>query len=180
MMRSMRILALGLAALAFVGCEKTDKEDSGGVLLSIIDFNGLPVVVSASGSGGIVQVDEITVQSVVRNPNGATSDLMNVEIQSYEVTFRRADTGTRIPPPLVEHVFGIVEPNGQFTLNNGPIMRFDQFNTVPIKDLLQFGVDRETNSEVIRLTVAIRFFGRTLSGDAVDSEPALFTLEVVP
>jgi len=44
-------------------------------------------------------------------------------------------------------------------------MRTDQFNNVPIEDLLDYGYDRETGSTVIRLKFAIRFFGRTLSGD---------------
>jgi len=179
MNRVTRIVALAAVALAFLGCEsRTDKTDGGGVLLSISDFDGLPINVSASSS--LAQIESITVQSVVKDPFGSTSDLMNVELQSYEVVFTRADTGTRNPPKLVEAIFGVVPVGGTFELENGPFMRIDQFNTVPIRDLVDFGYDTQTGSAVIRLTVAIRFFGRTLSGDAVDSAPAYFTIDVVP
>ncbi|MCL4838683.1 MAG: hypothetical protein KJ058_12040 [Thermoanaerobaculia bacterium] len=168
-----------LALLATVGCQsRTDKTDGGGVLLSITDFDGLPVVVSAAD--GPFQIDEIEVQSVVKDPTGSTSALMNVELESYQVTFARADTGSRVPPVLVEYVFGVVPVNGNYTLFNPPFMRFDQLNNLPIKDLLDYGYDRETGSQVIRLTVGIRFFGRTLSGKKVDSAPAYFTIDVVP
>ena len=105
---------------------------------------------------------------------------MNVEIQSYEVTYTRADTGTRVPPKLVNYIFGIAPVNGTFELDNGPFMRAEQFNTVPILDLKNLGIDSETGSRQIRLNVGLRFFGRTLSGDRVESTTAFFTLEVTP
>lgn len=172
-----------LALLATVGCQsRTDKTDGGGVLLSITDFDGLPTIVSASTafSAGLASIDEIVVQNVVKDPTGSTSALMNVELESYQVTFARADTGSRLPPVLVEYIFGVVPVNGNMTLENAPFMRLDQFNNLPIKDLLDYGYDRETGSQVIRLTVGIRFFGRTLSGKKVDSAPAYFTIDVVP
>ncbi len=87
MNRMIKTLALTCAALAFVGCEsRTDKVDGGGVLLSLSDFDGLPVVVSASGDCCNVAVETMTLQSILKNPAGASSDLMNVEIQSYEVS----------------------------------------------------------------------------------------------
>lgn len=181
MKRMIKTLALTCAALAFVGCEsRTDKVDGGGVLLSLSDFDGLPVVVSASGDCCNVAVDEMTLQNVVKDPNGTTSDLMNVEIQSYEVVYTREDTGTRVPPKLVQAIFGVVPVNGTSTLNDYPVMRTDQFNNVPIKDFLDFGYDRETGSTVIRLKFGIRFFGRTLSGKPVESAPAYFSVEIVP
>lgn len=168
-----------LALLATVGCQsRTDKTDGGGVLLSISDFDGLPVVVSAAD--GPFQIGEISIQNVVKDPAGSTSALMNVELESYQVTFARADTGTRVPPVLVEYLFGVVPVNGTYTVFNPPFLRFDQLNNLPLKDLLDYGFERETGSQVVRLTVGIRFFGRTLSGKKVDSAPAYFTIDVVP
>lgn len=186
MNRVTRFVALTSVALAFLGCQaRTDKVDGGGVLLSISDFDGLPINVSASlacDSLGqcLVQVGQITLQNVPKDPFGATSDLMNVEIQSYEVVFTREDSGTRTPPRFVQSIFGVVPVGGNSTLDNYPVMRTDQFNNVPLRDLLDFGVDQETGSTVIRLRLALRFFGRTLSGKPVDSAPAYWSLEVTP
>jgi hypothetical protein len=183
MNRFARISGLALALVVALGCEaSTDKTDGGGIILSISDFDGLPISISASGSAasGIVQVGEIVVQSIVKNPSQPTSQLMRVEIDSYEVTFSRDDTGSRTPPRLKNFIFGTVDPGGTFTLLNGPIMRIDQFNNQPLKDMIEEGFDPETGSTVIRLRVGIQFFGRTISGDVVQTAPAYFTLEVLP
>ena len=105
---------------------------------------------------------------------------MNVEIQSYEVTFTRGDTGTRLPPKLINYVFGIAPVNGTYVLLDGPFMRAEQFNTQPILDLKNLGIDSETGSRQVRLNVGLRFFGHTLAGKAVQSNTAFFTLEVTP
>lgn len=181
MNRTQRLLTLGSLVLTMWGCQsRTDKTDGGGVLLSISDFDGLPVSVSASDPDELVQIGQVTVSNITKDPNGTTSELMNVEIQSYEVTFDRADTGTRKPPKLVNYIFGVAGVNGTYVLDNGPIMRSEQFNTQPIVDLFNHGVDPETGSRVIMLRVGLRFFGHTLSGKAVESNTAQFTLEVTP
>ena len=181
MNRTQRLLTLGSLVLTMWGCQsRTDKTDGGGVLLSISDFDGLPTSVSASDPDELVSIGQVTVSNITKDPNGTTSELMNVEIQSYEVTFDRADTGTRKPPKLVNYVFGVAGVNGTYQLNNGPIMRSEQFNTQPIVDLFNNGVDPETGSRVIMLRVGLRFFGHTLSGKSVESNLAQFTLEVTP
>lgn len=177
------IHALGLIFLVsfLAGCEaRTDRTDAGGVILSLTDFDGLPIVVSASQDCCLVGVEQMTLANVAKRPGGATSELMNVEVQSYEVVYTREDTGTRTPPKLIQSIFGVVPVNGTSELRNYPVMRVDQFNNLPIKDLLDFGRDRETNSTVIRLRLTLRFFGRTLSGDPVISAPASFSIEVIP
>ncbi len=181
MKRTLTLLGMATLAILLAGCEaRTDRTDAGGVILSLSDFDGLPIIVSASGNCCIVQVEQMTLSNIAKRPGGQTSDLMNVEIQSYEVTYDREDTGTRRPPKLVQSIFGVVPVNGTSQLDNYPVMREDQFNNVPIKDLRQFGYDRETNSTVVRLKLTIRFFGRTLSGDPVASAPASFSVEVIP
>jgi hypothetical protein len=181
MNRIQKALALSCFALALVGCEsRTDQVDGGGVLLSLTDFDGLPVIVSANGNCCQVVIENMTLESIPKNPSGPTGPLMNVEIQSYEVSFTREDTGTRVPPRLVQSIFGVVPVGGTSDLENYPIMREDQFNNQPFRDLRDFGVDTQTGSAVVRMRVTIRFFGRTLSGDPVDSAPASFSIELVP
>ena len=121
-------------------------------------------------------------QSIVRDIDGDTSDLMNVEMQSYEVTYTRADGGTRVPPPLVEKIFGSVDPGGTIVYDNLPFMRSAQINDASaVRSLhrerrLRQG-DRRT---VILLNVNMRFFGRSIAGEAVDTAPVRFTVEFVP
>lgn len=179
-MRKSKILMLAVLALALAACEaRTDKAAHGGVILSISDFDGLPIGVSVStalATGGLVQVEDITLTSIPADPTGTTSDLMTVEIVSYEVVFTRADTGTRRPPKLVEGIFGNVPVGGTLSYENLPILTANQLTHLPLSDLANFGFDRETKSEQIVLNCTLRFFGRTLTGDPVESQAATFTL----
>ena len=177
-MRKTTLCLMLVLIVALAGCrERTDRRE-GTVLLSITDFDGLPLVVSASSP--IVQMDQIILQNIPKDPTGTTSDLQSIELRSYEIRFVRRDTGTRVPPPLVQGIFGLVPVGGNTTLDNLPVMMADQLLNAPLLDLARTGVDAETGSSVILLDAYMRFFGRTLSGDDITSDPARFTLEIRP
>ena len=178
------LLLLLLAPLVLLaGCEsRTDRSDSGGVTLSISDFDGLPLRVGVNAANALVQVGQITVDNIVLDPTAPTSALMNVEIRSYEVTYSRADAGTRVPVPLVAGIFGTAPVGGNFTVDNLPVMGADQFNQPPLSDLFfqNGGFDKETGSNLVSINFRLRFFGRTVSGDPVESNFADFKIEFVP
>ena len=180
MFKAKGILLCLVAVLALSGCEsRTDRSD-GGVILSITDFDGLPVRVSVNAQSA-VQVESITIQNIPKNSNAETSPLMNVEMTSYEVRYERVDGGTRVPPPLVEGIFGVTPVNGTNVYDNLVIMGAEQFLNPPLEDLLFIngGIDSETGSPVIKIRFRIRFFGRTLTGESVATEPAAFDIEFV-
>ncbi len=186
-MKAIRLATLALlivGTVGLVGCEsRTERTDGGGILLSISDFDGLPISVSVNTSaGGFVQVEELQVTSIVKNLDITPSSLMNVEIDSYEVRYTRGDNGTIVPVPFVRGIFGEVPPGGTITYNNLPIMAPEQFTAKPLSDLLfqNGGFDKETGDTTIVLNFHLRFFGRTVSGDAVATEPASFTLTITP
>lgn len=182
-MKATRFIALGFLAASLLACEsRTDRTDGGGVLLSISDFDGLPISLAVNSSNGFLQVGEIQVTSVIKNPDIIGSNLMNVEIESYEVTYTRGDSGTRVPPIYVEGLFGVVPVGGIFTVENLPVMGPAQFDEPPISDLffVNGGFDKETGDNKIILNFHLRFFGRTLSGDAVETAPANFTVTAIP
>ena len=168
------------------GCDsRTEKQETGGVILTISDFDGFPIQVSVNTTllgSGLVQVGVFTLQNIATDPDAATSELMNVEIESYEVQFSRADRGTRLPPPLIRKLLGLAPVNGTETYNNLPILAREQMDEVPLSDLLFIngGFDKETGETIILLNLSIRFFGRTLSGDAVSTSALGFTIEFVP
>lgn len=182
-MKATKTIALCLLAVSLVACEgRTDRTDGGGILLSISDFDGLPISLAVNSSTGFLQVDELTISSVVKNLDILASDIMNVEIQSYEVIYTRGDNGTVVPTPFVRALFGVIPAGGLYTVNNLPVMAPEQFDHPPISDLLFIngGFDKETGEREIVMNFHLRFFGRTLSGDAVETEPASFTVTITP
>jgi hypothetical protein len=163
--------------LALAGCRSRTDRSEGTVLLSVSDFGGLPVSVSLRTSTSF-QIDRVTLRNIAKDPTGTTGDLQTIELRSYQVTYRRRDTGTRIPPPAVQAIFGQVTVNGTKDILNLPVLFSDQILSQPLLDLGNFGIDRETGTAVIVLDVSLTFFGRTLSGDDIASAPATFTIEV--
>ena len=173
----------GLGLLSTLGCDsRAHQTDSGGVMIVVSDFNGRPIAASVStaqAEGGLL-IENITLTSNVLNPNGTSTNLMDVEIQSYEVTFTRADTGTRLPPPLVKQAFFYVPAGGNADIVNFAIMLAPQLTNLPLSDLANFGIDRETGSASILLNISVRFFGRTIGGRELETSPFRFTVEFVP
>ncbi len=176
----LRILALA-AALVFVGCnDRVDETDSGGVLLEM-EFEDFSYRVSVN-SASLVQIETVQINSIVAQPGGASSQLMDVQLEMIEVVYSRADTGTRVPPPFYVNVISTVPVGGELTYTNMPIMSFDQLNRVPLSDLKfeNGAVDRETGASVVKLFATIRAYGKTVSGKNVSSPPRTQTFEFVP
>lgn len=179
MMRKLTTLfAIFLLAAALAGCRSRTDRSEGAVLLSVTDFDELPVSVSVSG--GPFSIGQIEVRNIPKDPTGTVSDLQSVEIRSYEIAFVRRDTGRRVPPTVAQSVFGLVTPGSTTTFDNLPLLLSDQILNPPLSDLTRTGRDSETGSAVIVMDARLRFFGRTLSGDDIVSSPASFTIEVVP
>jgi hypothetical protein len=179
--RILPFLLIALTLVAFTSCRSRTDKSEGSVVLSVTHFNGLPVSVSATN--GPFQIDQITLSNFFKDPsvNSPTGhDLEGIELRNYEITYARRDKGTRVPPPSVQAIFGLVPPQGTLDLFNLPFMTTDQTHNPPIQDLLTTGHDTETGTTVITLDVSLRFFGRTISGDDIASEPAKFTIEVTP
>lgn len=181
MRKTLTLLALAILALPVLSCNQRTDKDEGTVILSISSFDGLPFRVSVNDSS-VVQVLELSLTNVPKDPNGTVSALMDIELRSFEVTFTRADSGTRRPPTRVGGIFGNVPINGQDQIDNLDVMGLDQLRNPPLSDLLfeNGGFDKETGSQVIQVNFHLRFFGRTLAGDEIASNTASFTVEFVP
>lgn len=175
-----RIIPVAAMAVLLFGCTDLETTDTGGVLLTV-EFENLPGQIGVNEADSLT-IPTITIQSVVLNPSQGTSSLMDVLISVYEVTFTRADTGTRTPPAYVFSRAGIVPVGGTLTLTNFPIMSEAQMRSVPLSDLLfeNGAVDQETGSSIIRINATFTVFGRTVAGDEVASVPATETFEFVP
>lgn len=174
-----------LLVLGVVGCgDERTQNSEGAVILSLTDFDGLPFQVSVNQASqtGAVTVETLTLQNIPKDPRGTTSDLMSIELDSVEITYSRADRGTRVPPPRVRTIFSLVPVGGTATIDNLEIMGLEQLLNPPLSDLLfqNGGFDSETGSSLIVLDVNIRFFGRTLGGDEIASGFDSFRLEFVP
>ncbi len=181
MRKILNVALAGILTIGLLACEqRTDRTDGGGVLLTFgqIDWPALYSVGTSVATGG-ASIDTVTLVSIVKDPNGVSSSLMDVELQAFEVSFQRGDTGTRLPPILVRTFPGVIPVNGTLTITGMFFMLQGQLENPPLSDLLAIngGIDQETGADSILLEVSIIFFGRTLSGDEVQSAPLRKTVQ---
>lgn len=174
--RSLLVVALLLS----LGCTDLEETDTGGVFLKV-DFVNVPGKVGVNDVTEVV-VPSIEITSVIPNQTAGQSSLMDVLVDVYEVTFTRADSGTRVPPAYIFRRAGTIPVGGTLALTNFPVMGEEQLNVPPLSDLLfeNGGQDQETGSSQVRINVTFQVFGRTIGGDEVASEPRTETLEFIP
>jgi hypothetical protein len=188
MKKSRAVLLLVIAgALSVASCRSSTDRSEGTVLLTVSHFNELPAIISINSELNATDrvpfsIGSITLRNTAKEPgtNPTTPGLQDIELRSYEVTYRRRDSGTRVPPPIVQGIFGLVTVNQSADFLNVTYLLTSQLENQPLKDLRDFGIDRETGTQIVVMDVTMRFFGRTLSGDDIVSEPATFTLEIRP
>src|SRR5258708_31865289 len=111
------------------GCRSRTDRTAGAVVLTFGTITGIPAIVSVGNTvtgTGAVLITNFNLISVVKDPTGVPGPLEDVEITSYQVTYRRRDSGTRVPPPLVQTFALEVPVNGTGTIINLPILRLDQ------------------------------------------------------
>lgn len=181
-MKTQRIILFLLiaASLAVTSCRSRTDRSEGTVVLTA-ETNNFPVTVSLSSTTpGVFQIPTFTLHSIVKDPTMIGTDLQTIEMRSFTVTYRRRDTGTRVPAPIVRDLNGDVPPGSNLLVSNLPFLTYDQLLSEPLKDLIQFGRDTETGTAVIVLDVTFQFFGRTISGDDIASAPTSFTIDVTP
>lgn len=173
-------LLLVVALLLSLGCTDLEETDTGGVFLKV-DFVNVPGKVGVNDVTEVV-VPSIEITSVIPNQTAGQSSLMDVLVDVYEVTFTRADSGTRVPPAYIFRRAGTIPVGGTLALTNFPVMGEEQLNVPPLSDLLfeNGGQDQETGSSQVRINVTFQVFGRTIGGDEVSSEPRTETLEFIP
>jgi|CXWL01.1.fsa_nt_gi hypothetical protein len=177
-----RILLAAIMTLAVAGCDSRERTDSGGVIIAIGDLQGFPTVLSANDelATGAVSLGSVVLRSILAQPNQGSTGLMDITLQSYEVTYSRGDGGTRVPPPLVRNYTGSLPAGGTFTAGGVVILWADQINAQPISDLFlqNGGIDRETGRQTVILNYNLRFFGRTISGREIESPVIRETIEI--
>jgi hypothetical protein len=186
MKRKILLLLCSLAVFLTAGsCRSRTDLSSGTVILTFGAITGIPALVSMKatiGPGGpdAVVIQNFNLQNFPKDPTGTTSNLQDIEVNQYQVTYKRQDSGTRLPPTLVAGLEVEVPVNGTAAITNLPIVRTNQLLNPPLYDLYQFGFDTETGTAVIILEAQVQFFGQTLSGDAISSSQADFTIEFTP
>jgi hypothetical protein len=170
------VMAVNLiAGLTGCGDAAGEARTEAPVILTIRGLNGGAPLQASVGS---LLEDEVSVEVGVQaiNPNmDSTSFYMDVMVKGYEVSYRRKDTGTRVPATFTGNTttYCGVDGNAQFS---AVVCRASQKEMPPLRDLCQFGYDTETGLMEIHTQCQLIVWGETFAGERVVSKPASFTV----
>lgn len=164
-------LVAGLGALP--GCSTNSQGDDAAPLYLTVDFTLLPATKNVA-DGSLLQIQTVTIKSVMKSPTAATSSMLDVRLDDYVIEWKRIDGGTKAPK---SEVFGgnvIVPVGGTTTLSNYPFMSISALGLSPLDQLFPFngGIDRETGKSEIRCIGTVTFRGHTMSGQPVQGTGA--------
>jgi hypothetical protein len=172
------VLALGALLLALLpGCSTNTQGDSAAPVFLAGEFTEL-LLEKLLIEGTPVQFKTTTLRCRLKVPGSASLQFLDVQVDSYVVNWSRLDGGTKAS---ASETFGgnvIVPAGGVSTLNNYQYMTSDALLRPPLDQLYPFngGIDRETGKTQIRQAGHVKWYGHTLSGQAVVSDEATFDL----
>ena len=164
-------LALALTVWSCGGGSSLDDTEAK-VFLTIEITNYTPDVDICLQASDIA-VEQMSVTSATKDPEGATSPNMDVQIDRWVVTPYRTDGGSVSSPQWTYDQTVYVPAGGNAALDNYRIYPLEFLSEIPLAYLLpeNGGVDPETGNTNIRQSLELQMFGRTVSGKSVSTIP---------
>jgi hypothetical protein len=159
---------IAFCLLTSPGCSTNRQGDDASPVYLTAEFTLLPLEKNVA-SGTALQLQTVTLKSVLKAPGNGTSPFLDTQLDDYLVEWRRLDSGKAVP---ASEVFGgnlLVPSGGTTTLSNYPFMSASALGRPPLDQLFPFngGVDRETGNTEMRMLAVVTFRGHTLAGQPV-------------
>jgi hypothetical protein len=181
---TLRALLLACAALPFAaGCTNKQGETESPVYLTTNLVTGAAQPLTFNIAPDVpLQLTAMSVTSHGKNPTVTDPQgFQTVNLQSYVVHYTRLDGGTKVPPDATFAVGGSIPFQGSITLSNYPVIAPAAVQGPPFDQLLPFngGIDQETGQPTIHLGITVTFYGETVAGTRVASDPATMGIFVL-
>lgn len=106
---------------------------------------------------------------VLPKRDGVTTDVTQVRVTRYRVSYTRTDGGRQVPASFVRAMDTLVAVGSNAELNQFLIVEPDALTQSPFVALQpqNGGRDPDTGRPFVKMTVTMEFFGETLGGDRV-------------
>jgi hypothetical protein len=179
-----RALLLAFALLPFAaGCTNKQGETESPVYMTTNLVTGAAQPLTFNIAPNVpLQLTSMVVTSHGKSPSVTDPQgFQTIELQTYTVHYTRLDGGTKVPPDATFAVGGTIPLNGSITLSNYPVITPAAVQEAPFDQLLPFngGIDTETGQPTIHLGITITFYGETVAGTRVKSDPATLGIFVL-
>ena len=120
-----------------------------------------------------IAISGMEITSETKDPQGASSANMDVNLKRWVITPYRTDGGSTASPEWTYDTMVYVPAGGSADLENYRIYPFENLGLVPLAHLLpeNGGFDPETGNSNIRQSFELQIFGQTVSGKNVATVP---------
>lgn len=174
-----RLLTLGALAGLLVlsaGCGGSSSLDNteAVVFLTVeVKEHNPEVNVCTANSGADLTIVKMEIESKPKSPGTNLSSNQDVNLRTWEITPSRIDGGTTVSPSWQTNVGVFVEAGGLTLLENYRVYPVEFLDDPPFNYLFpeNGGVDPETGNAIIRESLRLVIYGRTVSGKTVATEP---------
>ena len=166
------LAALALLLASCGGSSTLDDTESAVVLtVEIEEYN--PEVDVCNTFGADLTISKMIVTSSPKAPGTELGNANDVNITRWVITPERTDGGTVASPEWITDQGVFVPADGDVELDNWRIYPVESLVVPPLLYLFpeSGGVDPETGSPIIRQSLWLVMYGRTVSGKAVNTEP---------
>jgi hypothetical protein len=164
-------LALALVLWSCGGSSTLDNTEAKVFLtVDISEYNpDIDVCLQASD----IAIDSMDILSETKDPNGATSANMDVNLKRWVITPYRTDGGGTASPEWTYDQAVYVPAGGDAALQNYRVYPLEFLREIPLAYLLpeNGGFDPETGNTNIRQSFELQIFGQTVSGKNVSTTP---------
>lgn len=175
MYRLTQILILGVMATAVVGCgggSALNDTEAVVVLIPEVELHNPETNVCAFPLNDLT-IAEMTITSNPKDPGGSLTANQDVILRTWEVEPYRTDGGTQATPLWTTDAVVTVPAGSNVDLENYRIYPSEYLDDPPLNYLYpeNGGVDPETGEAIIRQSMRVVIYGRTVSGKRVATEP---------
>lgn len=169
------IVAIALPSVAILSCNSVARE-SGSVELVVAGtqiINQIDLQSGAIGcatSLGTVNIRILPLQPQNDPAHPVSTQLLDVKLDRYQVSYQRTDGGKLVPPAFVRSTAQVITlSGGSQSLSDFVGFETNALNQAPFAALLpqNGGKDPETGLGFVKLNIILTIFGETLAGDRV-------------
>jgi hypothetical protein len=175
MNRLTAILVLGSVAALMTGCSGgsalSDTEAAVFLVPEVTLYN--PEVNVCASLLVDLTVDEMSIRNESKDPDGDVTANQDVLLRTWESTPYRTDGGSTATPVWTNDQVVTVPAGGDVDLENYRVYGSEFLDDPPLNYLYpeNGGVDPETGEPIIRQSITLKIYGRTVSGKRVATEP---------
>ena len=164
-------LALALVVWSCGGSSTLDNTEA--PVFLTVEITGYEDRIDICIQAGDIAIDSMEITSETKDPAGATSPNMDVNLKRWVITPYRTDGGTVASPEWTYDQAVYVPAGGSASLDNYRVYPLGNLSELPLAYLLpeNGGFDPETGNTSIRQSFELQIFGQTVSGKSVATIP---------